>query len=126
MNGEQYLMTKPRIAVIGVTENQDKYGFKIFKRLLDLDYEVYGISPIYKEVLGQTLYPSLLEINNEIDLVIFVVSPKYGKDYLNQVITKKIRNVWFQPGTFDDSFSTIIKENNIQYFRDCVLLCTPC
>ena len=37
-------------AVIGVSTHKEKYGYKIFKRLLDRSYDVYGVSPIYTSV----------------------------------------------------------------------------
>jgi hypothetical protein len=38
-------------AVIGTSNNQEKYGFKVFKDLLDGGYKVIPINPSEKEVL---------------------------------------------------------------------------
>ena len=72
-------------AVIGVSQNTDKYGYKIFKRLRDRSYDVYGVSPIYDQVDNIPLYSSLEDINGPIDVVVFVVNKKYAYDYIDEM-----------------------------------------
>ena len=46
MNPKDILEKYYHFAVVGVTPNQEKYGYKIFKRLLEKGYQTYGVSPI--------------------------------------------------------------------------------
>ena len=42
MNPKDILEKYYHFAVVGVTPNQEKYGYKIFKRLLEKGYQTYG------------------------------------------------------------------------------------
>lgn len=122
MNAKKVLENYQNFAVIGVTSNQDKYGYKIYQRLKELNKTVYGVSPIYKEIDGTVTYPNLSAINKKIDVAVFVVSPKFGIDYVQECRELNIKNIWLQPGTYDDKLILLIKENNINYYPNCVLV----
>lgn len=122
MNAKELLSTYHNIAVIGVTNDQNKYGYKIFKRLLDLNYTAFGISPKYKKIDGKQIYPDLISIKKPIDFVVFVVNPKFAKAYVEQCITLHIPHIWLQPGTYDDELIAYIQGNNIQYYLNCILV----
>lgn len=122
MNVQEILGTYKNYAVIGVTNDPEKYGYKIFKRLLDLGYTTYGVSPKYQNVLQQELYSNLLSINKKIDVVVFVVSPKYGLEYIEQCKQLGIQHLWLQPGTYDETFLKTIKENQMNSYQNCILI----
>ena len=85
MEAKEILLNKQNFAVIGVTTNQEKYGYKIYQRLKKLNKNVYGVSPIYNELNGETIYPNLSSIDNQIDVAVFVVNPKIALIYIEAV-----------------------------------------
>ena len=68
MNAKDILTNYQNFAVIGVTNNHNKFGYKIFQRLKQLNKTVFGISPIYKDIDGITMYSSLSEVNKKLML----------------------------------------------------------
>ena len=46
MNAKDILTHYQNFAVIGVTTNPDKFGYKIYQRLNEIEKTVYGVSPI--------------------------------------------------------------------------------
>lgn len=56
------------IAVVGVSENTEKYGFKIFKDLIENGYKVKGINPKDGKILGKKIYKNLKELEIVPDL----------------------------------------------------------
>ncbi|GAG72944.1 unnamed protein product [marine sediment metagenome] len=44
------------IAVVGVSRDEEKFGFKVFNDLLRKGQNVYGVNPNTKVVLGQKIY----------------------------------------------------------------------
>jgi hypothetical protein len=58
-------------AVVGASTNEEKYGYKVFKDLIDAGYKVVPINPNEKEILGEKVYPTLSEVKQTIDVVIF-------------------------------------------------------
>ena len=88
-----------KIAVVGVSERVEKYGFKIFKDLLKAGFIVYGVNPRGGEVLGKKIYKTLQEIEIIPDLVITVVSPEVTMRIVEECHVLGIKEIWMQPGS---------------------------
>ncbi len=109
-------------AVIGVTPNKDKYGYKIYHRLKEINEKVAGVTKIYSEIDGDKMYKSLLELPDKPDTVVFVVNPKIGYFYLKECLDISIKNIWLQPGTYDDELLKFIEDNKLNMVKGCVLV----
>ncbi|MDD3284342.1 MAG: CoA-binding protein [Patescibacteria group bacterium] len=113
-------------AVVGVSTDENKYGYKVFKHLLDSNYKVFGINPKATEILNQKIYKNITEINQKIDWVIFVLPPEIGEKILQDVINLDIKNVWLQPGAENEKLIQICKDNNINYISNaCIIKNNP-
>lgn len=122
MDAKEVLKTYQNFAVIGVTNNPDKYGYKIYQRLKELGKNVYGVSPIYKEIDNTPTFPDLNSINQTVDVAVFVVSPKYSYDYVTACKALNIKHIWLQPGTYDEKLMEIINDNQLSYYKNCALV----
>ena len=121
MKAKEILNIYKNYAVVGVSENKEKYGYKIYQRLKDRKYQVYGISPIYQNVDDDKLYPNLDSVMAPIDVVVFVVSPKYVEYYIDEMRNIGIGYAWMQPGTYTDDTITYIESHGIKVIKDCIL-----
>lgn len=113
---------KRKWAVIGVTDDVSKYGYKVYARLKKHNKVVYGVNPKYDKIDDDKIYPSLEAINDNIDVVVFIVNPKIGINYLESVVDRKISIIWLQPETESPEILLKAKENNIGVIEACVLL----
>lgn len=84
-------------AVVGASNNEGKYGYKVFKDLLDGGYKVLPINPNEQEILKTKSYSTLSSVKEKIDVVIFVTQPAVTEKVLEEVKELKIQNVWMQP-----------------------------
>lgn len=122
MNKVDNFLEKKNWAVVGVSPNKFKFGYKIFKILKDNGYNVYPVNPFYDEVEGIKIYSSLSEIGEDIEVIDFVVPPKATIEYLDEARELGIENLWFQPDTFNDEVIERTKELGMDYINDdCVL-----
>lgn len=122
MESIEILRKYTNYAVIGVTTDHEKYGYKVYKKLQEIGKKVYGISPIYQEIEGQKVYKSLMDIEPPVDVVVFVVNKKYGMDYIKELRGLGIKYAWMQPGTYDDDLLDAFHEQGIDTILDCVLV----
>jgi acetyl coenzyme A synthetase (ADP forming)-like protein len=77
MNGLDTFFNPESVAVIGASTNSEKLGYAVVKNLLDGGYskkgKVYPINPTAKDILGFTVYPSVLDVPDPIDLAVIVI-----------------------------------------------------
>ncbi|HPP08552.1 MAG TPA: CoA-binding protein, partial [bacterium] len=65
-----------RVALVGVSADQSKMGYKMFEDLLQNGFNVFGVNPKNGIILKQRIYTSLEEIKPLPDLVVTVVKPE--------------------------------------------------
>ena len=88
--------------VIGASANPEKYGYKVFKDLLDNGFQVIPINPKGGKLLGQLVYKTIMDYPQEIDTAVFVVPPMVSRKVMPKIIEKGVTTVWFQPGSQDE------------------------
>ena len=116
-------MAQKRFAVVGATDNPQKYGNQILKNLKNRGYEVYPVNPKLKELEGLSCYPSLNDIPVKVDVVDFVVPPKATEEILKQCKKLGLNRIWLQPGSESETAITFCRENNMKVVHGvCVML----
>jgi hypothetical protein len=109
-------------AVVGATQKKDKFGYQMFKALIDNGNTVYPVSPKYEEIDGVKAYKSIKDIPEKIDVVGFIVNPEAGLKLIQDVIDLGIKNIWMQPGTRDPRIVEIATDNDINVVFSCVMV----
>jgi len=116
-------MSQKRFAVVGATDNPQKYGNQIVKNLKNRGYEVYPVNPRLKELEGLSCYPGLTDIPVKVDVVDFVVPPKATEEILKQCKELGLDRIWLQPGSESETAITYCHENNLKVVHSvCVML----
>lgn len=87
------------IAVAGVSEREEKFGFRIFRDLMKNGFNVQGINPRDGEVLGRKIYRNLRELEKIPDLVITVVPAQVTERIVEECHELGIKEIWMQPGS---------------------------
>lgn len=120
------MFDKKNWAVVGATNNKNKFGNKIYNLLNEKGYKVYPVNPVYDEVEGEKCFNNLSEIEGQVDCINFVVPPARGVEYIKEAITLGIKELWFQPGTFDEELLKLCEANDLTIVHhSCVLVELP-
>lgn len=106
------------IAVIGVSLDRDKWGWKIYKELKSAGFNVYAVNPKYATVDKDTCYPDLKSLPKTPDVVITVVPPEVTEQIMVQCIELNIKKVWMQPGSESEKAITFCKDEGIELVHD--------
>jgi predicted CoA-binding protein len=116
-------MAKKKFAVIGATDNTDKYGNRIFKNLTGRGYEVYPVNPNLKEIEGVKCYPTLSDIPVKVDVVDFVVPPSVTESILKECKKLGLDHIWLQPGSESNAAIAFCHDNKLKVvYGTCVML----
>lgn len=103
-------------AVVGATQNPEKFGHKVYKMLKEAGFVVYPVNPEYDEILGDRCYADLHSLPEKVDMVSIVVRPDLAANY----VTGYDAVFWFQPNTFTEETLRLVKG---EYIADrCVLV----
>ena len=87
---------QPRsIAVLGASDKPGKVGYDVLKNLIQSGYrgKLYPINPGSSEIQGLQSYPCLQDIDQEIDLLIYLIPPQFILSTLDDCKKKGIDSI---------------------------------
>ncbi len=84
------LLSFDTIALVGASSNPNKIGYTVLRNLLSFDGKVYPVNPNATEILGRKVYPSLLDIPEEVELVIVAVPAPIVPSILRDAVKKGV------------------------------------
>ncbi|OCL27341.1 hypothetical protein U472_07735 [Orenia metallireducens] len=104
MDYVQPALEKQAYAVVGASNNKNKYGYKVFNFLKNHNIKVYPINPNNEQIEGTSCYDDLSKVPEKIDVVVTVVPPSITKKIVKESSYLKIEYIWMQPGSeFEDA-----------------------
>lgn len=98
------------IAVVGLSDSPMRPSHGVSAYMQAQGYRIIPVNPQVREALGETSYPSLLDVPEKIDLVDVFRRPEYVDEIVGQAITLKIPAIWLQ--------EDVINERAAQKARD--------
>ncbi len=83
------------VAIIGASNNKQKVGYAILKNIIDFGFqgEIFPVNLREREILGLKSYPSVGEIENDVDIAIFVIPAKFCLKVAEECGEKGIKNI---------------------------------
>lgn len=110
---QQFLDTK-KIAMAGVSQNQKKFGYLIFKELKEKGFDICPVHHTANEIDEVKCVNSVSEIPAGYEKL-YIVTPQHATDeILKQAISKGVKHVWIQQKSETSETLKIASENNIE------------
>eukprot|EP01114_Cavostelium_apophysatum_P001279 TRINITY_DN11082_c0_g1_i2.p1 TRINITY_DN11082_c0_g1~~TRINITY_DN11082_c0_g1_i2.p1 ORF type:complete len:138 (+),score=15.96 TRINITY_DN11082_c0_g1_i2:55-468(+) len=118
----QHFTNRRTWAVVGVSNDNSKFGNKIYKDLKGAGYNVFGVNPKGGLIGSDTLYPTLKSLEGKVkfsDLVVdLVVPPKVTEEVVKSCKDLGIKSVWMQPGSESPMAIEYCNSNGIDVVHD--------
>ena len=113
-----------RIALIGASNNHQKFGNRIYRDLRSKGYDVIPVNPKDKQIEGDRAYASIEMMEELPDIVNFVVPPPIAMKIAQEAVELGIEHLWFQPGSESDELEKWLKgTNGIKYLvNSCIMV----
>jgi uncharacterized protein len=109
--------------VVGVSEDTQKFGHKIYLDLKQAGYEVMGVHPTLKSLDGDPVYSSVLNLPKQPDVANVVVPPRVALSVIDDCVKAGIKRIWFQPGSSSDEVIQKATEAGLDVVYDaCIML----
>jgi predicted CoA-binding protein len=109
-------------AIVGASNNEEKYGYKVLKNLFEAGFNVIPINSREKVILGLKTYQNITDLDKKIDVVVFVVPPVVTEKILDEVINLEIKNVWMQPGSESEVAIKKCQDNKINFIQNACII----
>lgn len=112
-----------RIAVVGASRDQKKFGNTAYKELRSLGYEVYAVNPSTQQIEGDPCYPNLTSLKGKLDGALVCLPADQGGNILREAAQVGLRNVWLQQGAESPELLTLARELNLNLVSGkCILM----
>jgi predicted CoA-binding protein len=110
------------VAVIGASNDRNKFGNKAFRGFLQKGYHAFPVNPNEPEVEGHASFKSVADIPNSLDLVTVYVPPPVLLKLLPGIAQKGCGELWLNPGTDSHSVLQEAKKLNLKTVQTCSIL----
>ena len=123
MNPTEVLKMYNSYAVVGATRNKEKFGYKIYRTLINYGKKTVPVNPRYESIDGEPCFSSISEITEKPDVVVSVVPPRITDKLIDQCKNEGINIIWLQPGAYDDITLQKCDERGIEaVYGACIML----
>ena len=111
------------IAVVGLSDNPLRPSHGVAAYLQTQGYRIIPVNPQIQASLGETAYPSLLDVPEKIDIVDIFRRPEFVEEVVDQAIQLKIPTVWMQEEIIHEKAAQKARQAGIFVVMDrCILL----
>jgi predicted CoA-binding protein len=84
------------IAVVGLSNSPLRPSHGVSAYMQAHGYRIVPVNPQIDEVLGEKSYPSLLDVQEPIDIVNIFRRPEFVEEVVDQAIQLKVPAIWMQ------------------------------
>jgi predicted CoA-binding protein len=114
------------IAVVGLSESPMRPSHGVSAYMQAAGYRIVPVNPKIKEALGETAYPSLLDIpvalREKVDLVDVFRRPEFVDEIVEQTIELNIPAIWLQEGVVNERAAKKARQAGIFVVMDLCIL----
>lgn len=110
---QNYLKKAKNIAVVGLSNKTDRTSYEIAEFLQQKGYRIFPVNPVLKgqQVLGETVYGSLKEISEPIDIVDIFRKSEFLPEIANEFVQTDAKVFWAQLGLTSEEAAVILNRH---------------
>jgi predicted CoA-binding protein len=113
---------KETVAVLGASDNPERYAHKAFQMLKEYGHRPIPVSPKLKSLEGERAYSTLSEIDFPVHTLTMYVGPALSSKLTEEILRLKPGRVIFNPGSENPELEKKLKEKGIPVEEACTLV----
>ncbi len=94
----EILLRYRRIAVVGLSPNDSRPSYGVTEAMMGAGYEITGVRPGVKHILGRPCYPKLSDVPAPLELVNVFRAPEFVPEIVDEAIRLGAKAIWLQLG----------------------------
>ena len=116
-------LAQKKLAVVGASRSQNKFGNVVFRELKQRNYQVFPINSQAKTIEGVPCWPDLKSLPEPVDGAVFVVPPAVTEHVVKDAKEAGIPRIWMQYGSHSQDAVDFCKENNMTVVaNECIMM----
>ncbi|MBE2283738.1 MAG: CoA-binding protein [Prosthecobacter sp.] len=115
-------MKTERVAIVGASDNPERYSHKALLLLRRHGHEVVPVHPKLTEIEGAPVVPDLSAITGQVDTVTMYVGPAISAGLQEKLTLLRPRRVIFNPGAENAALETALTKAGIVCEEACTLV----
>ncbi len=127
MHELDFFFNPSSIAVIGVSRNHEKIGSVIFQNILDSKYtgNVYAVNPNTNNIFERKCYPSVKDIEGDVDLAVIAIPAAGVLEALKDCIEKCVKACIVISAGFSEIGNKKVEEEMAKIAKDKIRIIGP-
>jgi len=118
----ELLQSAHKIAVVGLSSSPLRPSHGVAAYMQSHGYKIIPVNPEITNALGETAYPSLLDVPEKIDIVDIFRRSENVPPVVDQAIQLKVRAIWMQEGVVNNQAAEKARRAGIFVVMDrCIL-----
>lgn len=110
-----------RVAVLGASDNPERYAYKAVMRLKENGHTVFPVNPKLASIEGIETFASLSSVPRPIDTLSIYVSSDLSSKLAGEIFAAKPKRIVFNPGAENLELEAEAAKKGIQTLRACTL-----
>jgi uncharacterized protein len=115
---QRVLNTARTIAIVGLSNNELRASYFVGYYLRRHGYRVIPVNPRATEILGETSYPSMLDVPEPVDIVNVFRAPDALPDIARQTVQIGAGTMWCQFGVINLEGARIAEDGDVTVVMD--------
>jgi predicted CoA-binding protein len=87
-----------KVTVVGISSKPTRASYGVAEYLLNQGFEVDGVNPVEKSILGCSVYSSLNQVPHKLEIVDVFRAPEHVLELVNELIPLRPQVLWLQEG----------------------------
>ncbi len=119
---ESFLATR-KLAVAGVSRNQKKFGYIVFKTLTEKGFEIFPINPSTDMIGSTPCFRNVGALPVNVHNLLILTPKKQTQEVVAEAIRKGIDHIWIQQGSETREVVELINTHKINLITgECILM----
>lgn len=115
-----------KIAVVGMSRSEKKFGNMACKELLSKGYEIFPVHPEAREIDGIACYPNLKALEGKADALWIAIPPVNVPPVLEEAAQIGLKKIWLQQGAWSKDVQVYIDKLGLPVIsKKCILMYAP-
>src|SRR5580765_6530850 len=118
----RYWRRMKSVAIIGASNDRNKYGNKAVRAFLQQGYKVYPLNLKETEIEGLPVFRSIGDVPGRVDMVSVYLAPEVLLSILPEIAAKGCGELWPNPGAESDEVSAEAERLGLNVIQACSIV----